>query len=294
MSALPDIKIGQLRNFVAVVDHQGFKAAARSLFRSQPAISISVKELENLIGAALFEKNMQSELTPFGKQFYFTAKKLLEHYNSSIRGAVDLAHLNAGQVRVAIVPSVARDVLPRTLTRFIASHPNIEIWVEDGDANYVRERVATGNVDFGCSGGASNDARLSFTKVTSDVMGVVCSADHPLAMQKHATWQQLDGQTLISNGSMRLIDKALIDPLLRNSKMHIANITSLLGLIEANVGITILPSLAFPKLSEGICFVPIKSPVAKRTIGILQLAEVSLNPAAEEFRSELIADLEVL
>jgi LysR family carnitine catabolism transcriptional activator len=294
MSALPDIKMGQLRSFVAVVDHQGFKAAARSLFRSQPAISLSVKELESLLGTALFEKKTQSELTPFGKEFYVTAKRLLDHYNSTIRGAVDLANLNAGRVRIAIVPSVSRDILPRTIARFIDSHPNIAIRVEDGDAEFVRAKVANGEVDFGCSGTTGEDTRLTFTKIIKDVMGVVCSTSHPLAKLPHVEWADLESQTVIGNGSMRLIDSSLVDPVLSRSKLHILNITSLLGVIQANVGITIFPYLAFPEWFAGICFVPLRSPITTRTICMLQIAETSLSPAATAFRSELVADLQGL
>ena len=93
---------------------------------------------------------------------------------------------------------------------------------------------------------------------------------------------------------MRLIDPALINPVLSRSKLHISNITSLLGVIQANVGITVLPYLAFPVWFAGICFVPLQSPVATRTICTLQVAGASLSPAANEFRTELVADLQGL
>lgn len=290
MDGLPDIKIGQLRNFVAVVEHHGFKAAARVLFRSQPAISLSIKELENLVGVSLFEKNAQNELTPFGKQFYVAARKLVDHYNGTIRGIVDRAHLDAGEVRVAIVPTVARAVLPRALNRFIAAHPKIEIWIEDGDAEYVHERVNSGNVDFGCSGTAMVGSRLTFTEVVSDRMGVVCHVTHPLAQLAVVTWDELHAYHLIGNGAMNLLDRSLLEPLQRVSTLHISNITSLLALVEANIGITILPKLAVPKSSIHSRFVPLSTPEAKRTIGILQLKGVSLNPAAEAFHLALVEE----
>lgn len=291
MNGLPDIKIGQLRNFVAVVDHHGFKAAARILFRTQPAISQSIKELENLIGVPLFERNTQSELTPFGKQFYVSARRLIDHYNSTIRGVIDRAHVESGEVRVAIIPSVARAVLPLVLANFTAAHPKIEIWIEDGDAAYVRERVSSGNVDFGCSATAIEGSRITFTGIVSDVMGVVCSIKHPLAKTSEVYWNQLHDCHLISNGAMSLLDPSLGEPLQRLARLHISNITSLLALVEANIGVTVLPKLAFPESSIHSCFVPLAAPVAERTIGILQLDGVSLTPAAEAFQALFIQGL---
>ncbi|HSV84168.1 MAG TPA: LysR family transcriptional regulator [Ramlibacter sp.] len=289
MSTLPDIKMGQLRNFVAVVDENGFKAAARAVFRTQPAVSLSVKELERLLGAELFEKNSQSVLTPFGQQFYAQAKELIEHYNNTIRNALSVTQLNAGEVRVALVPSLARDVLPAAIQRFTADHPQIEVWVEDGDADYIKERVLSRSVDFGCSrGGGAGDPRLAYEVIARDRLGVVCSADHPLAQLPSASWKDLAPYTIISHGFMGLLDPELVTPLLQQSRLRIANIASILALTEAGVGITILPLLSLPKNSERVRFVPLESPVVIRTLGLVQLATTSLSPAAEAFRRVLV------
>ena len=64
---LPDLKIQPLRYVLAIVDHGGFHAAARQLHRSQPAVSMAVRELEARLGEALFEKGAQASLTPFGE-----------------------------------------------------------------------------------------------------------------------------------------------------------------------------------------------------------------------------------
>jgi len=292
MSTLPDIKMGQLRNFVAVVDENGFKAAARAVFRTQPAVSLSVKELERLLGAELFEKNSQSVLTPFGQQFYAQAKELIEHYNNTIRNALSVAQLNAGEVRVAMVPSIAREVLPAAIERFSGSHPQIEIWVDDGDTDYIKERVLSRSVDFGCSrGGAAGDPRLAFEVVARDRLGVVCSAGHPLAGLPSTSWKDLAPFPIISHGFMGLLDPELVTPLLQQSRLRISNIATLLALVEAGVGITILPRLSLPRSFDSARFVPLEDPVVVRTVGIVQLAGTSLSPAADAFRRVLVEEI---
>ena len=64
---LPELKITPLRYVLAVVDQGGFHAAARQLHRTQPALSMAIRELESRLGEALFERGNQATLTPFGR-----------------------------------------------------------------------------------------------------------------------------------------------------------------------------------------------------------------------------------
>src|ERR1700761_8330525 len=149
MDRFPDIKIAQLRHFVSVVEHGGFKAAAKAVFRSQPALSLSIKEMETALGAPLFEKGSHATPTPFGSVLYGEARKLVEHYERTIAAAIDVARVRGGSVRVAAVPSAPPEMLPRAISRFTARYPGIRLHVEDGTAAYIHDRVRSGAIDFG-------------------------------------------------------------------------------------------------------------------------------------------------
>lgn len=78
---LPELKITPLRYVLAVVDQGGFHAAARQVHRTQPALSMAIRELENRLGEALFERGNQATLTPFGRYCVPRFRELLTQHD---------------------------------------------------------------------------------------------------------------------------------------------------------------------------------------------------------------------
>lgn len=145
------LKIQQLRYVVTAVESGGFKAAAERLNRTQPAISLGIRELESRFGQPLFEKQGQGRLTPFGAQCLPRFRELLAQHDRVAAGLDDLANQRSGTVSLATVPSIARRYMPKVLNQFLTSHPNVEVSLHDGPAELVAELVQSGQVDFGVS-----------------------------------------------------------------------------------------------------------------------------------------------
>jgi LysR family transcriptional regulator, carnitine catabolism transcriptional activator len=292
MDRFPDVKIAQLRHFVSVVEHGGFKAAAKAMFRSQPALSLSIKELEAAMGAPLFEKGSHATPTPFGAMFYGEAKKLVEHYERAIAAAVDVARVRGGSVRVAAVPSIAHEILPRAISRFAARHPGIQLHVEDGTAAYIHERVRSGAIDFGIAGEPGFEMELSFTPLIADVMCVVVNASHALFKQRRIEWSELSGYRLIGNGTMRALPVAVREAAAQPDEIFIANTTTLLAAVEGGVGLTVLPYLAKQRYRDTLRFIPLDAPRIERTVGFVEFAGRSLSPAADALRASFVEELD--
>ncbi|CAL8479277.1 LysR family transcriptional regulator [Caballeronia sp. S22] len=292
MDRLPDVKITQLRHFVAVVEYRGFKAAAAAVFRSQPALSLSIKELESALGAALFEKGSHASPTPFGTMLYGEARKLVEHYERVIGSAVDVVRVRHGRVRVAAVPSIAHEMLPRAISRFAQRYPGIELHVEDGTADYIHDRVRSGVIDFGIAGEPKGEPELSFTPLLSDVMCVVVKAGHPLFRHRKIKWKDLSGYQLIGNGTMRALPASLLDAI-GQMEIFIANTTALLSAVEGEVGLTVLPYLAQQRHRDMLRFIPLDEPPVERTVGFVEPTGRSLSPAALALRESFLENLGV-
>ena len=178
---LPELKIAQLRYFVLVAEHKSFHAAARQAFRTQPAISLALRELEQKLGQALVEKGGgRVELTPYGEHCLPLFRGLIEHHDRIAREAMLFARHEIGQVSIATVPSVASRMLPGPLARFVAAHPNVQVSIQDGTAERVQQLLAQGQVDFGISSLWVDDDQLEFAPIVNDQVGVVCRSDHPL------------------------------------------------------------------------------------------------------------------
>ena len=284
---LPELKIAQLRHFVWVAELKGFHAAAERAHRTQPAISLSIKDLENKLGEALFEKrnakSSNAELTPFGRHFLPQAKELIAHHDRVAQDMTLMAEHKTGHLRLASVPSVASRMLPDILSRFIADAPDLHISFFDDNAAAVLNMVEQQQVDFGIASAWRSDEHSdkTFTPIWQDHVGVVCRHDHPLAEQAEVHWQSLNEHRLISNGTSRLLEGTDAEALLGSSQFYVSNMISLIAMLEAGLGITTLPRFAFPRDNPLLTFIPLTTPEVVRHLGVVKLINKSLSPAAE-------------
>ena len=289
---IPDVKLQQLRYFVLVAELKSYHAAAERASRTQPAISLAIRELEDRLGQALFERGNKTELTPYGRECLPKARALLEHYTRAVEEMAMAADSRVGRVSVACVPSFASQILPDVLQRFAAEHPQIHITVEDDTAEHVRERVLEGRVDFGVAMLEDTDPNVEFEPLMTDAMGLVCRHDHPLAHAERAlTWADLAGEKLISNGTCRLLDGTSAQHVMDQAQFAVSNVISLKAVLRAGLGITALPQLAVSANEPDLVFVPLDKPRVEREIGLVTRKRQTLSPAAQALRASLLACL---
>lgn len=282
---IPDIKLQQLRYFVLVAELKSYHAAAERAARTQPAISLALRELEDRLGQPLFERGNKAELTPYGRDCLPRARALLDHYTRAVEEMAMAADSRIGRVSLACVPSFASQMLPDILNRFTAEHPRIHISVEDDTAEHVRQRVLEGRVDFGVASLWQLDTNLQFEPLMTDPMGLVCRQDHPLAVRGEALrWSDLEGETLISNGTCRLLDGTPARHVMERAQFSVSNIISLKATLRAGLGITALPRLALAPNEPELSFVPLLEPSVEREIGLVTRRRQTLSPAAQALR----------
>ncbi|MFT6915794.1 MAG: LysR family carnitine catabolism transcriptional activator [Motiliproteus sp.] len=292
---LPELKIAQLRHFVWVAELKGFHAAAEKAHRTQPAISLSIKDLEHKLGEGLFEKRnaktAKTELTPYGHHFLPKAKELIAHHDRIAEDMTLLAEHKTGHLRLASVPSIASRVLPDLLLRFVADTPDLHVSFFDDNSNAVLKMVEDQQVDFGITHlfHEQDHSDKTFTPIWEDRIGVVCPNDHPLADNEGLHWKALLRHRLISNGTSRLLEDSEASPLLGQSQFYVSNMISLIAMLEAGFGITTLPWYAFPKESTTLKFIPLVAPTVIRRIGIVQLSNRSLPPPARALVDFILA-----
>ncbi|TYL49041.1 LysR family transcriptional regulator [Marinomonas sp. IMCC 4694] len=284
---LPELKIAQLRHFVWVAELKGFHAAAEKAHRTQPAISLSIRDLESKLGEVLFEKRnaktAKAELTPFGLYFLPKAKELIAHHDRIAEDMTLLADNKSGHLRLASVPSIASRVLPILLQEFVAAAPDLHISFYDDNSAAVLKMVETQKVDFGIAHLFHEEEHpdKKFIPIWQDQIGVVCPKGHPLAQQKTLHWTALKPHRLISNGTSRLLEDSEASPLLGLSQFYVSNMISLIAMLEAGFGVTTLPWYAFPQESTKLSFIPLVDPHVVRRIGIVLLKNKSLTPPSQ-------------
>lgn len=145
---MADFTLKQLRYFEALSRHLHFGMAADTCAISQPALSMQIKELEDIIGAALFERTArQVRLTPFGEEFGKRARDIL-------RAAGDLgdlaraagAHLS-GRLRLGVIPTIAPYLLPTLIGNLQRSNGDLDLHIRETLTLRLIQELTDGRID---------------------------------------------------------------------------------------------------------------------------------------------------
>lgn len=283
------IKQEHLRCFVAVAELGSISAAAKRLFRSPSAISMTTTNLENEFGHPLFESDSKSRLTPFGAYVFEVASEQIKRYDISITSMHAYASNGFGCVDIAAVPSFATCYLPGLLTEFIASHPNITVSIRDNSSAHIYSLIEKGDIDIGIVSPRKEILAVKCQNLLTDPIGVVCNRSHPLAsLNRPLTWSDIRRETFIANGTCHYIQNEEFQSIVTSADIDVQNTTSLLAMIAEGVGITTLPRLAVSADRKDVVFLALEYINLYRTIGIITPTDRSLSPAGSAFVDTVI------
>jgi DNA-binding transcriptional LysR family regulator len=275
------ISLTGMRSFVAVYETGGVRAAADQIGRTPSAVSMTLKQLEDDIGAPLFESERKGALSPVGRIVLDEARAMIAHYDRACLAMTSYAADRQGRCDVASVPSVAVTLLPRAIAQLRAEGSRFDIHVRDSDSSAIVDAVENGMVEVGLCVLASKRPQLSFEPLFHEPLDFVCPADHPLAKSKRPLkWAQLDGESFIRNGAAAALGLAETEALAAGSKLTATNVSSNLAMVEARLGVTILPRLCRWKSSHDVRFVPLADPRSSRTVGWIAKEGRNLQPAS--------------
>lgn len=283
------IKIEMLRCFKAVADSGSLAAAAEALGRTPSAVSMMLRQFEDHVGAPLFEAKRKARLTALGELVRAEAQRELAHFDTTIAAIEGLAQAQDGYVRLAVTPSVAQAILPPVLRGFSARHPGVRLDLRDTDSGSIHEDLLAGRADIGL---ATLPEIPGFERhlLLSDRFGVVCRADHPLAQDwSSLTWADLDGIPFIANGLCKQIDDPLFAPILAMSALNAINTASILALVRAGMGVTLLPELAVRPNHDDLAFLPLADDTVRRDIWMATPPMDSLPPAGQALCQTILA-----
>jgi DNA-binding transcriptional LysR family regulator len=161
------------------------------------------------------------------------------------------------------------------------------------------ECVARGEAEFGINFLGASRPDLKFTSLIDDDFVVACRADHEFASRQFINWSDLSGESLIvsqRSGNRALIDQALAKSSLRlNWSFEVVHLSTSFGLVEAGVGMSIVPRLAGPLTpNRSIAVVAVRSPVIHRTVGIVERRSGQFSRAAIAFRKMLVEEANLI
>ena len=277
-----------MRTFVTVAEEGSFNIAAEKLSRTQPAITLAVKQLEEFIGLKLLERTTrQVSTTAEGENFIPIAQRLVRDFDAAIYDLRATAERRSGHVSMAIVPSVATNLLPNIIKAFAEQYPGIHLHLDDDSSQGVQRRVERNEVDFGIGSLWKPNKLLEFKPLFADKLELICHIDHELAKKNGPVKiKELEKTIFIDTG---------ITKTLRNrgsfgeSKFDFPNITTLLAMLRSNLGVSVLPSLAIPTSSSHLVSRPL-APTQGREIYLITRRGWTVSPAAEAMIETIIRE----
>lgn len=276
----------QLRVFVTVAQARSFSRAGEIIGLSQSAVSHSVKELETQTGVKLLDRTTREVvLTEAGQQLAMRLERLLDELHSTLRDVGRLGQQLSGTVRVAASQTISAHLIPQCIAESNHRYPDINFVLHDRPQQWVLESIRQGDVDFGIviDPGAVSD--LECEVVLSEPFLLLCRDDDPLASLPHVAWQALQGANLVlqdyASGSRPLIDAALAAQGVKATIVQeIGHPATLFPMVEAGIGISVLPALALPMPQGSRLTVMRFVPCFERQLMLVRRKNRSLSGAA--------------
>lgn len=298
MSASYSPTIRQLRAFKAVYQLRKLSAAAEQLALTQSAVSVLIRQLEEGLGARLFDRTTRSlQPTQAGQDAIVVAERILRDVDTLGSSFMDLSTHKRGRVCIAVTPTLAGMVLPEVVQVFSARYPHIQVLVDDVAPDQFLSRVVGEHVDFGIGTPERSGGEIEQQPLMRDTLCVVCAPAHPLARLRQVRWADLAGVPLITArpgyGVRQLVEASaaragiVLDVVNEVSFQSTALWLALSGQAVALVPTAYAQCAAHP----GLVIQPLRKPLVSRDVYIVSKRGRSLSQACQSFIAVLREEL---
>jgi LysR family hydrogen peroxide-inducible transcriptional activator len=272
---MTNLTLKQLRYFEALARHGHFGRAADACAISQPALSMQIKELEETLGTALFERGArQVWLTGFGEEFALRVREILR----SVDELGDLARASrdrlVGRLRIGVIPTVAPYLLPTIIGNLTRLHAGLDIRVRETLTPRLIQELADGRLDTAIVALPVSEPSLAEVPLFTEEFVLVRPGE--------------DERKPVPNGEllreMRLLlleeGHCFRDQALSFCNMHSArprefldgsSLSTLVQMVSAGLGVTLIPEMAVPVETRSalVSVARFESPQPSRTIGMI-------------------------
>jgi DNA-binding transcriptional LysR family regulator len=278
-----------LRTFITVVREGSITAAAEKLNISQPAVSLSIREMEAFYGIKLFERiSRKLYITPDGKEIYNYSNRILTLFDEMNFASETLKKRKT--VRVGAGIAMGKLVMPKLAKRFLESNGDIDLLVTVNNAPTIEQKIITNDLDIGImSGTIHNPDNLERQIFQVNPLVVICNKDHPLTKIKHLTIFDLASEKfLLSEKSSDT--RVAVENLFLSNNLHIMPIwesSSTMALINAageGLGISVLPlNYVTALMKDNIVVLNVEGLDLKRYINLVYHKQKHLSSAVLRF-----------
>ncbi len=282
-----NVTLRQLRVFQSVARTRNFSRSGEAIGLTQPAVSRAIGELEHAMGLRLLDRTTREvALTEAGRSLAARLDRVLDELDATLDEVAGLADAEGGKVRVASSPTLSAYLMPDCIAACARAAPRVRFLLLDRIQQDVLAHVRGGEVDFGVVVEPPEVDDLHCEDILHDPFVLVTPGQHRLARGAGVRWKALDGASLVlldyASGSRRYVDEALaLHGVSCKVEQELGHPTTVFQMVEAGIGLTVMPRLAVPPGGlPGLAVRPLL-PRRERTVMLVRRHDRALSPVAE-------------
>ncbi|MDB6454394.1 LysR family transcriptional regulator [Falsirhodobacter sp. 20TX0035] len=288
-----NLNLRHLRALHAIAREGTFSAAAASLGVVPSALSELVRQMEEAVGGALFDRAQRPpRMTPLARQFLTETEPHLDGLDLAVTRLRQSAGLEVGSLSIGTSPSAISELLAPLLVTFLAKRPQIRCHLHDDIAERLASMVADGQLDMAVAGSAHPSPDLRQRAILRDPFGLACRIDHPLTEKARVTLADLESLPLIAvapdTGTHQILARSGLPDATLHPRLTAHSTVAQLCMIRAGMGVALLPQNAVSLFRDPrIAFLRIGDLDLWRTLYLLEPARRPPSPVAAAFLDRL-------
>lgn len=258
------MELRHLRYFVALAEALSFTRAAERLHISQPPLSIQISQLEEQVGAALFDRTSRRvQLTPAGQAFLQDARSILERVEAAGSHARAVAKGMAGRIEIGLSGSHFQGPLPRMIAGYMHDFPDVAVVLNELKPATQLEALRHRRIDLSISRTAVDDVDLISARLWSDPVRVALPRGHALAKRRRLALRDLRRERFImlrlesSAYAQHLHDRCVQAGFAPNIVQLVLEVPAMIALVAVGIGIALVPASLCHLHAAEVAYVPL-------------------------------------
>ncbi|MBS1798519.1 MAG: LysR family transcriptional regulator [Acidobacteria bacterium] len=282
------MEIHQLRYVCAIAETGSFSRAAERCKVAQPSLSQQVLKLEENLGARLFDRLGRSvRLTEPGRAFLPHARSILKQIDAARSSVADKNTDLHGSVAVGVIPTIAPYMMPRYTTAFTKRYPDAKLRIVEDTTPVLIDSLRDLSIDLAILALPLRHKDLELFPLRTEPLFAVLPKNHPRSSAESLALKELRGESFVvlrdghcfRDHSIAACTHARITP---NIAFESGQFSSLLGMVAAGVGISLVPEMAIDR-NAACRYVRLTDTSATRTIVAAVLRGRSFNRVQQAF-----------
>jgi LysR family hydrogen peroxide-inducible transcriptional activator len=267
------MNIRDLKYLVAIADHNHFGMAASSCFVSQPALSMQIKKLENILGVQLIERTSKAALlTDAGKLITEHARDILYRVDTLKEVAKQANDPFCGELHLGVVPTLAPYLLPHIIPGLSKQFPKLTIYLVEEQTPNLIAKLKQGKLDGALLGLPLLDDDFVALPLFEEEFLLALPPNHSLSKRKIIKISDLENKVLLLLEDGHCMRDLALEVCYRakaseSKEFRATSLETLRHMVASKAGMTLMPKLAY-KSNDGVSYLPFNTPKPSRIVGM--------------------------